>query len=399
MRPKSSESLERASILMLATTVPAHANDGTPSFVLDLACELAEEAEVTILAPRVSGAPTVEDVSGVTVHRFPYFPSRWEGLADDAIMPTLKSHPWRWVEVPPLVLSMAWHTWRITGRGRFDVINAHWIIPAGLVARAISSLRHLPYVVTVHGADAYTLNGGLARLIKGDVLRHARVTLPVSGDTAAVVRSIAGDGANIGTPVPMGVRRLDPMNQERSQDTFLFVGRLAQKKGLDIALRSLNRSTKCHLRVIGDGPERARLESLVTTLHIEDRVTFLGRRPRSDVIAEMRRCAALLIPSVVAPDGDKDGTPVVLAEAMSCGTPVIATGIVGLADYVRDGETGLLVEPGNIDELSETMNRVVSDPANLAAMGKRAAEWFPGSPLDIRETATDYLTQLTSVQT
>jgi len=392
------ESTGSTSVLILASTVPVRSDDGTPSFVLDLACALAEQCRVTILAPRVSGAPRTDTVSGVTVRRFPYFPRRWEGLADNAIMPTLKSQPWRWIEAPLLLASMAWHTWRIARRDRFQIINAHWIIPSGLVARVVSPIIDIPYIVTIHGADAYTLNGRLARSVKTSILRHAACSLPVSQDIAEIARSMAGSEAAIGEPTPMGVAHVEPSVEERSRNTFLFVGRLAEKKGLDVALTALADVPEGELRIIGEGPERERLESLVTTLGLGERVSFLGRQPRSEVMAEMRGCTALVIPSIVASDGDTDGTPVVLAEAMSCGTPVLAARIAGLADYVEAEETGLLVEPGNVAQLSAAMNRMLADPAILASLGEQAAARFPGSPLDIRETASNYFEYLTSAR-
>lgn len=395
MRNPPTSSTNSTGVLILASTVPVGSGDGTPAFVLDLGSALAKQCSVTILAPRISGAPPIDTVSGVTVRRFPYFPRRWEGLADNAIMPTLKAQPWRWIEAPLLIVSMAWHTWRIARKDQFRIINAHWIIPAGLVARMVSRFRGIPYIVTVHGADAYTLNGRVARFIKASVLRNAACTLPVSRDIAQIARSLAGDEAVISEPIPMGVAPVEPSFSDRQSNTFLFVGRLAEKKGIGIALTALTDVPKGELRIIGEGPEQTHLESLVANLELEGRVSFLGRQPRSTVIAEMRSCAALLIPSVVGSDGDTDGTPVVLAEAMSCGTPVLAARIAGLADYVQNEVTGLLVEPGDVDQMSAAMNRMLTDPVLLANLGKETAERFPGSPLDIRETARNYLEHLT----
>src|SRR5690606_25626163 len=113
-----------------------------------------------------------------------YFPARWERLAADAIMPTLRAEPWRVIEVPFLVAALFLVTWREVRRQRAMVVNPHWIVPAGLVACALRLVKRVPYVVTVHGADAYTLRGKLATRLKRGVLGRARAVLPVSADIA-----------------------------------------------------------------------------------------------------------------------------------------------------------------------------------------------------------------------
>lgn len=387
----------RMRLLILATTVPAEPGDGTPSFVLDLASALTDQMDVTILAPRVPNADFRSEFDGVIVVRFPFFPRRWEGLANDAIMPTLRADPWRWIEVPALFGSMAWHTWRLTNDGSFSIVNAHWIIPAGIIAWFVRKLRGVPYIVTVHGADAYTLNSRTVRWVKGFVLRGAEAVLPVSGDIARVVGTILGGDSHVSPAVPMGVARPSMADVRRMSDTFLIVGRLAEKKGISVAIRALRDVPEIRLRIIGDGPERDALSTMAADLGVGERVEFLGKRPRADVLAEMAICTGLLIPSVVASDGDTEGTPVVLAEAMSIGTPVIASRLAGLGEFVVDGETGLLVEPGDSTDLSRALSDACSDPDSFSALGQQAAASFGGGPLDVRSTAVAYSRALAGV--
>lgn len=381
---------ELVHVLVLATTVPVQSGDGTPSFVLDLAAALADQMRVTILAPRVSGSVAVTEIDGVTVIRFPFFIKRWEGLADEAIMPTLQEEPWRWLEVPFLFGSMAWHMWRLIKRGDFAVLNPHWIVPAGLVARMSGPLTGLPYVVTVHGADAYTLRGRIFGAVKRSVLRNASAILPVSHEIAVISAALVGSGEPVPMSVPMGVLRPSNIDVSRHAGTFLVVGRLAEKKGVDVAIRALAETPSARLIVIGDGPQMGALQALASDLQIEDRVEFCGRQPRSIVLSEMAACTGLLIPSIVAADGDTDGTPVVLAEALSLGTPVMASRIAGLSEFVVDGETGSLVEPGDVAAWANQLRSVRSDPEGFSRLGVQAAAEFVGGPLDLRSTAGTY---------
>ena len=169
--------------MVVATTFPARPGDGTPEFVLTLARSIPDH-DVTVVAPRMPGAPRTEAIDGVRVRRVAYFPRRWEGLAADAIMPTLRTRPWRAVEAPFLVGALLLATWREVCREGAAVVNPHWIVPGGLVALTVRAVTGVPYVVTVHGADAYTLRGRLGRIVKRLVLRRAAGVLPVSGDIA-----------------------------------------------------------------------------------------------------------------------------------------------------------------------------------------------------------------------
>src|SRR5882762_7526555 len=116
-------------VLVLATTFPARAGDGTPEFVLTLSGALVEGgAQVTAVVPRVPGSVTSEVVDGVRVRRFAYFPRRFEGLANGAIMPNLRAQRWRWLEVAPLIVAFLLAGVRQVRRERPDVVHAHWIV-------------------------------------------------------------------------------------------------------------------------------------------------------------------------------------------------------------------------------------------------------------------------------
>jgi glycosyltransferase involved in cell wall biosynthesis len=292
---------------------------------------------------------------------------------------------------------MIWHSWRFTSRRPFDAVNAHWLVPAGVAAWIVNKTRRIPYVVTVHGADAYTLNGRLSRWVKRRVLRSSAAVLPVSADIGKVVRDVGGRRIHIDHVVPMGVGQRSVVVTERTPGAFLFVGRLADKKGVEVAIRALPAVPQACLRIVGEGPARSHLVDLVDQLGLTDQVEFLGRLGREEVFSQMERCFGLLIPSVTAPDGDRDGTPVVLAEAMSCGTTVIASDIAGLGDQIEDGDTGWLVPPGDVGALSRMLTRALADAEGFIELGREARERFSGGPLDIRSTAAVYRKVLAEV--
>ncbi|HEY3846274.1 MAG TPA: glycosyltransferase, partial [Acetobacteraceae bacterium] len=150
----------------------------------------------------------------------------------------------------------------------------------------------------------------------------------------------------------------------------LFVGRFVPKKGiagLADAVRHLRAAGDLTPVIcIGDGPERPALEALARDA---GGVTLTGWLPPETVATRMARAWSLLVPSVVAPDGDAEGLPSVIPEAMAQACPIIGSAQGGIAEAVRHGETGLLVSPGDPAALAEAMHRLVSQPQLRHGMG------------------------------
>jgi glycosyltransferase involved in cell wall biosynthesis len=376
----------RRRVVVVATTFPAREGDGTPEFVLTLARAIPGH-DVTVVAPRMAGAVRSEVIDRVRVRRVAYFPRRWEGLAANAIMPGLRAEPWRVVEVPFLLAALVVATWREVRAQRADVVNAHWIVPAGVVALVVRAVTGVPYVVTVHGGDAYTLQGRFARALKRTVVARAAAVLPVSADIA---RSLGLGSAPV---LRMGVDTVAlraAVGPRAPEDGLLaFIGRLAEKKGVDVLVEALAGVDDARLEVVGDGPDRAALESLADRLGVAERVRFRGKLPSDEVARVLARAQVVVIPSRVAADGDMEGTPVVLSEAMAAGVPVVASDLGGLGECIRDGVDGLLVPPGDVDALAATLAKVLSGGVDLEAIGSAGAATARDS-LDIGAVGREY---------
>jgi glycosyltransferase involved in cell wall biosynthesis len=381
----------RPRILVLATTVPAREDDGTPAFVLTLARELSRDNDVTILTPRVAGGAPSEKHGNLEIRRFPYFPRRFEGLADGAIMPNLKAEPWRIVEVPPLVLAFFRAAVREVRRKRPDIIHAHWMLPSGLLALALRRIFGIPYIVTGHAADVFRFRGPPFRALKRRVMAQAAVVSLVSGETAEVLGLAAKEAERFVVPMGVDIDRIEKAVGERAPEPgrFLFVGRLVEKKGLDVLLRALAEVPDARLVAVGDGPMRPVLEALGHELGLSERVVFTGQQGQSRVADELRLAHALVIPSRVARDGDADGTPVVMGEGMAAGVPVIASRLGGLSEHIASEQNGLLVEPDDPHALAGGLRRVLAD-SDAAEKWADAAKRKMREQLDIRVTARRY---------
>lgn len=183
--------------------------------------------------------------------------------------------------------------------------------------------------------------------------------------------------------VPVVWLGLDLENwQERARPTgrgvLVSAARLVPKKGLHVvpeALAALRaRGIACRWRIVGDGPERARLEGLCRQHGVADLVDFLGACDNSVVRRELLAADAALLPCVVAHDGERDGIPIFLCEAMALGVPVVTTPVSGIPELVVDGATGLLAVPGDAASLAAALQRLLGDLAAARALGERGRD-------------------------
>ncbi|HEX7122727.1 MAG TPA: glycosyltransferase [Gemmatimonadaceae bacterium] len=156
------------------------------------------------------------------------------------------------------------------------------------------------------------------------------------------------------------------------------VGRFVEKKGFADALRAVAGATRqgarLHYTLIGDGPLRAEFETLVTELDLQDRVEILGWRTSGQIAERLAASHLLLAPSVTARNGDMEGLPVVITEAMAIGLPVLGTRHSGIPELVRDGATGWTVPEHDIASMVNVLCSVCASPAQLPRLGRAASE-------------------------
>jgi glycosyltransferase involved in cell wall biosynthesis len=154
-----------------------------------------------------------------------------------------------------------------------------------------------------------------------------------------------------------------------SEILIAAVGALDGRKGTDSAIRAVAKLPgSYHLAVAGEGPKSDEYRGLAAALDVAGRVHFLGHR--EDIAAILRSCDLLVHPSEI------DATPYVVIEAMAAGVPVIASGIYGIPELVADGETGLLVEPGDPTGLARSVEALCADPQRMAVMGRRGRKRY-----------------------
>jgi glycosyltransferase involved in cell wall biosynthesis len=311
--------------VVVTTSYPRSADDPAGAFVRD-AVEAARRAGIE-----------VEVVSPASVRHY--------GVAyGSGIAGNLRRAPWKLALVPLFLLGLARATRRAARDA--DLVHAHWL-PSALAALGAKK----PLVVQLWGTDA-ELARRAPRLFR-PLVRRARVVVAASESLAAAARILGARDVRI---VPSAVELPEQVGAPGEPPHLLFAGRLSPEKGV---LELVEAARGLPLVVVGDGPLRARIPGA------------LGFVPPAAVGPYLERAAVVVCPS------RREGYGVVARQAMAYGRPVVATAVGGLADAVVDGETGLLVPPGDVPALRAALERLLADGelrARLGAAGRARAQ-------------------------
>ena len=239
------------------------------------------------------------------------------------------------------------------------------------VARTAARRLGVPHGFSVHALDARRAGrDGLAR--RG---RDAACVVACNPDVAAEVRDAGVRVALIPHGVDLDRFPAAPPAPEDGTLRLLAVGRLVAKKGFDTLVDAVALATApVHLRIVGAGPEHDALAERIAARGVQDRVELAGTRTHDTLRAEYAAAHAVAVPCVQDAAGDRDGLPNVVLEAMASGRAIVASRIAAVGSAISDGDTGLLVTPG--------------DPADLArALDDLAAPARPGGPARRRARA------------
>ena len=255
---------------------------------------------------------------------------------------------------------------------RVHGIHAYFAHTPAEVAREAATLLGIPYGFSVHARDA-------RKVEPSELCRRGAGAACVVACNADVAREVGEAGASA-TLFPHGVdlRRFSPQPEPDSPFTLLAVGRLVPKKGFDVLVDAAARLRRpAIVRIVGDGPERARLESQVRASGLRDRVRIEQPVTHDALPAAYAAANAVVVPSVSDATGDRDGLPNVVLEALASGRAVVASRIAAIESAVHDGETGLVTEPGSAHALAAAIDTLADDAslrARLGAAGRRLVE-------------------------
>ena len=377
-------------LLFLTQTYPRFEGDTAGPFIRDLARGLVRGGDrVTVLAPHAAGlAPRWED-GGVEVVTFRYAPERREILGYGRTLEADERVKAGAALAAPLYALAARRAVRQqlisqrSGRRRFDLVHAHWIVPNGIAAAAAGG--GAPLAIGLHGSDVFLAERRGVRLLARWALSRSRLLTGCSPELVERVRALGFPaersrvipyGVDVGTFHPAPERRTIWRRRLGIPDAsplLLGVGRMATKKGFQVLIELLPallaERRELHVVLAGAGDLLERFRQAMRSW--PDRVHFPGQVLR-DTLPDLYRAADLFVlPAVHDARGNVDGLPNVILEAMASGLPVVASGISGIPLAVADGETGLLVPERDPGALLGALRRLLADPAAARVMGEK----------------------------
>ena len=249
-------------------------------------------------------------------------------------------------------------------------VHGYFAHEPAAVAAAAADRSGVPYGFSVHALDVRKAAADLGARARG-----AALVVACNHDAAAEVERAAGAAPRL---LRHGVdltafRATSPPNG--SPVRLLAVGRMVEKKGFDVLLESLMLVDRpVRLQMVGTGVLQSMIERAIETHGLSDRVELVGRLTHAELPAAYAGADIVVVPSIVDRQGDRDGLPNVVLEAMASGRPVIASDVAAIGTAVRDEQTGLLVPPGDAAVLAKAITALVEDPARRLRLGAAARE-------------------------
>jgi glycosyltransferase involved in cell wall biosynthesis len=358
---------------------------------------MGERVQVHVLAPHAPSLSDRERFGAVQVTRFHYAPDAQETLAYTGVMHERVA---RGIGGKIAFARFVWHYFRAAREAakafQPDVIHAHWWLPGGLVGALASRVLRVPLALTTHGTDVEQLRRARwAKPLARFVFRQARVVTCGSHYLRERLMELdAADAARVQViPMPVnplfterdwrleirgarGENRNSKSEIRNSKFKILAVARLTKQKSMDTLIEALRilrgRGVDAQLQIVGDGDQRVFLEHKAREWQLDAFAQFAGMRTQNELPELYAQCDAFVLPSL------REGMGLVLAEALLCGAPVIATDSGGVTDIVRDGETGLLFPERDANALADALEKYARDSHYATRLAQNGRAWVMG---------------------
>jgi len=347
---------------------------GAEQQALLLSEKLSEKGfDVQVLTRHLKNLPGTDKVKGIPVYR------------------QIRVLPWRRIFGPSYLISVLWFLFK--KRHSYDIIHCHILYGfhsiAALILQFFSGKK---VVVKVAATGPLSDFASLKKVMFGSFFLERLKKLDriiTICSQATIEASNEGFPPSQITRIPNGVNTdfFHPAWKQQVQPgKIIFIGSLNPMKGVHLLIECVARlkeeNQQIKLEIIGDGQERSKLEDLTSALGITNMVRFYGEI--RDVRKHLQEAELFVLPSF------SEGLPNVILEAMATGLPVISTRTGGIPDIIEDGINGLLVEPRNIDQLCEAVNRVLGNRALAQQLALKARETIEAR-FSIDHTANQYI--------
>jgi len=253
-------------------------------------------------------------------------------------------------------------------------LHAHFASQPGSIAELVWMLTGMPYSISAHAKDIYLSDpSSLKRK-----LANARFTVTCTEHNKEYLESLSPPGVRI-LRMYHGIdaRHFCPGGRHARQGKrplLLSVGRLRAKKGFDTLVAACahlrDKGVDFSCNIVGYGPEESNLRRLISDAGLDDHVYLLGKLTHDEVLKQYQRASAFVLPCRILADGDRDGIPNVLLEAMAMELPVVSTAVSGIPEAIEDGRNGLLVPTASAQAIADALTRLLADPVLRERLGR-----------------------------
>jgi colanic acid/amylovoran biosynthesis glycosyltransferase len=276
-------------------------------------------------------------------------------------------------------------------------IHAHFVDRASIMAFVAGRLLNVPYSVTAHANDIYVK----PVLLDLKLSQASFVTTCTDYNRRHLEQEYKLNGKLYCFYHGLELETYHPQIRTSSEIAMITaVGQLKEKKGFSYLLEACqilkNQGYDFHCQIIGEGPLRSALEQQIRDLSLGSNLTLCGALPHESVINELKSSTMFVLPCVTGSDGDRDGIPNAILEAMAMQLPVVSTSHSGIPEVITDGMNGLLVPPADAKSLARAMARLIDEPVLRGQMGERGRQ-IVSEKFDAKYNAERLLEQMTKV--
>lgn len=376
-------------VIHVVTAFPRHADDPITPWLVELVRrQRAAGLDASVLAPAYRGGPEDPGLA-LPVERFRYAPRALETLTHDETVPDRLRHNPAWgLLVPAYLAGGAWAARRIGGSPEApDVAHVHWPMPHAVIGRALrtASKGRAALVCSYYSVEIHWVRSRLRALLPflRWTARTADAVTAISSATAAAVRTLVDRPVAV---IPYGAAmpdddgsppdRLALTGPPDAPVRILFVGRLVERKGVEVLVRAVASGTfsrPVELRIVGAGEWADPIRAAIREAGLPE-ARLLGRVSAEELRTEYENADVFVLPAVRDAKGDTEGLGVVLLEALRFERPVIASDIGGIPDIVRHEETGLLCPPGDARALAAAIGRLIDEPERARRFARQGRE-------------------------
>lgn len=261
-----------------------------------------------------------------------------------------------------------------------DHLHAHFANEPTSVAELTHHLTGISFSFTAHAKDIYLTDGPVLRR----KIESADFVITCTDYNRQYLENISGTGSPIHhvyhgldlTKFQTGISK--EISCHQGPPRILSIGRFREKKGFVTLLHACrvlrDAGVAFDCQIVGYGPLQSTLEKIIAKEQLGDLVCLIGKQSQEQVIERYQQATMFVLPCQIGEDGDRDGIPNVLLEAMAMGLPVITTNVSGIPELVHDKTNGLLVQPQAPEELAAAMTQVLQDPALRQRLGKNGRD-------------------------